>query len=87
MPRRNDLLVNQRKIDGASPKKELHSQSQKKEDICGRELTSECKHFRRYGSFNILVPKCFRIRIRIRIYLNSFVPKYRYKFKNYILYN
>ena len=28
-----------------------------------------------------------RIRIRIRMYLNSFVPKYRYKFKNYILYN
>ena len=33
VPRRIDLLVNQSKIDGASPKKELLSQSQKKEDI------------------------------------------------------
>ena len=34
--KRNDLLVNQSEIDGASPKKELLSQSQKKEDIkCG----------------------------------------------------
>ena len=33
VPRRNDLLVNQSKIDGTSPKKELLSQSQKKEDI------------------------------------------------------